>query len=105
MEAMQSSGINCAVYLYNPNIHPVREYEIRERENARFAEKYGIEFIDADYDMDNWLERVKGLKNSPERNERCTKCFACILSARPFMPMSMVSIRSLACWVFRAGRT
>ena len=35
----------------------------------------GFDFIDADYDKDNWFKRIKGLENEPERGERCTKCF------------------------------
>src|SRR5690554_1324863 len=46
MEAMTASGIEYAIYFYNPNIHPDREYEIRKNENIRFAEQHGIEFID-----------------------------------------------------------
>ena len=75
MEALAASGIEYTIFFYNPNIHPVREYEIRKQENIRFAEKNNIEFIDADYDVDNWFERVKGLENEPERGERCTVCF------------------------------
>jgi predicted adenine nucleotide alpha hydrolase (AANH) superfamily ATPase len=75
MEAITASGIPYAIFFYNPNIHPVREYELRKEENIRYAEKHGIEFIDADYDTDNWFERVKGLENEPERGERCTVCF------------------------------
>ncbi|KAA0911781.1 epoxyqueuosine reductase QueH [Pusillimonas sp. ANT_WB101] len=75
MEAITASGIDYAIYFYNPNIHPDREYEIRKNENIRFAEKHNIAFIDADYDRDNWFERVKGLENEPERGERCTVCF------------------------------
>ncbi len=61
MEAMTASGIDYSIYFYNPNIHPDHEYEIRKNENIRFAEKHNIEFIDADYDRDNWF--------------RCTVCF------------------------------
>ena len=75
MEAITASGIPYSIFFYNPNIHPLREYELRKEENIRFAEKHGIEFIDADYDKDNWFERVKGLENEPERGERCTVCF------------------------------
>lgn len=75
MEAMQASGIDFSIYFYNPNIHPDREYEIRKEENIRFAKKHGIEFIDADYDRDNWFERVRGLEQEPERGIRCTVCF------------------------------
>ncbi|QDQ87813.1 epoxyqueuosine reductase QueH [Alcaligenaceae bacterium SJ-26] len=75
MEAMTASGIDYSIFFYNPNIHPVREYEIRKEENIRFAQKHNIPFIDADYDMDNWFDRVKGLEDAPERGERCTVCF------------------------------
>jgi predicted adenine nucleotide alpha hydrolase (AANH) superfamily ATPase len=63
------------VYFYNPNIHPRDEYEMRKQENRRFCEDRGIECIDADYDTDNWFDRVKGLEAEPERGERCTVCF------------------------------
>ncbi|HUH40045.1 MAG TPA: epoxyqueuosine reductase QueH [Castellaniella sp.] len=75
MEAIQASGIDYAIFFYNPNIHPAQEYEIRKQENIRFAQKHGIEFIDADYDVDNWFQRVKGFENEPERGHRCTLCF------------------------------
>lgn len=75
MEAIRASGIEYSIFFYNPNIHPVQEYEIRKQENIRFAEKHGIEFIDADYDVDNWFQRVKGFENEPERGHRCTLCF------------------------------
>tara|TARA_Y100000748_G_scaffold195771_1_gene163974 strand:- start:9 stop:674 length:666 start_codon:yes stop_codon:yes gene_type:complete len=75
MEAVAASDIDTTVYFYNPNIHPVAEYEIRKEENKRFCETLGFSFIDADYDKDNWFERVKGLENEPERGKRCTECF------------------------------
>ena len=70
MEAMLAAGIQYDIFFYNPNIHPVKEYEIRKNENIRFAEKHGIRMIDADYDVDNWFERIRGLENEPERGER-----------------------------------
>ncbi len=75
MEALHASGINYSIFFYNPNIHPKREYELRKQENIDFAKKHGIDFIDADYDTDNWFDRIKGLEMEPERGERCTKCF------------------------------
>lgn len=75
MEAMSASGIDYTIYFYNPNIHPAREYELRKEENIRFAKEHNIPFIDADYDTENWFDRVKGLENEPERGERCTACF------------------------------
>jgi epoxyqueuosine reductase len=75
MERMKVSGIDLTILFYNPNIHPKKEYEIRKNENRRFAEQLGIACIDADYDVQNWFSRAKGLEYSPERGERCTKCF------------------------------
>ena len=63
------------VFFYNPNIHPRKEYEIRKDENKKFCEKLGIEFVDCDYDPENWYERMKGMEFDPERGERCTECF------------------------------
>lgn len=75
MLRMKASNIDVTIFFYNPNIHPKKEYEIRKQENIRYAEKLSIPFIDADYDLQNWFARVKGLEYSPERGERCTKCF------------------------------
>lgn len=75
MLRMKESGIDVTIFFYNPNIHPKKEYEIRKEENIRYAKKLGMPFIDADYDVQNWFKRAKGLEHSPERGERCTKCF------------------------------
>ena len=48
MEALLASDIDYTIYFYNPNIHPLKEYEIRKEENIRFAELHGVPFIDAD---------------------------------------------------------
>lgn len=75
MEALLASEIDFSIFFYNPNIHPVQEYEIRKQENIQFANKHSIPFIDADYDKDNWFTRIKGYENEPERGKRCTLCF------------------------------
>jgi len=75
MELMVENGIDLTIYFYNPNIHPKKEYEIRKEENIRFAEKMGIAFIDADYDVQNWFGKAKGMEDEPERGVRCTMCF------------------------------
>ena len=75
MEAIIASGIEFTIFFYNPNIHPKKEYDLRKEENIRFAEKYNIPFIDADYDVDNWFSRAKGMEWEPEKGVRCTMCF------------------------------
>ena len=75
IEKMVKSGLDVTIFFYNPNIHPKKEYEIRKNENIRFAEKLGIQFVDADYDVQNWFGRAKGMEHEPERRKRCTMCF------------------------------
>jgi predicted adenine nucleotide alpha hydrolase (AANH) superfamily ATPase len=75
IEQILANNIELVIFFYNPNIHPLKEYIIRKEENIRYAKKHKVEFIDADYDVQNWFSRVKGLENEPERGERCTKCF------------------------------
>ena len=75
MEKMHSSGIELTIFFYNPNIHPKKEYEIRKEENIRYAKKMGIPFVDADYDVQNWFSRAKGMEFEPERGIRCSMCF------------------------------
>lgn len=75
MEAMIASGIDLTIFFYNPNIHPKAEYEIRKNENIRYAEKLNIKFVDADYDVQDWFARAKGMEHEPERGIRCTMCF------------------------------
>lgn len=69
-----ASDIAFSIFFYNPNIHPKKEYDLRKQENIRFAQKRNIPFIDADYDVDNWFERAKGMEMEPERGIRCTMC-------------------------------
>ncbi len=75
MEAMAKSDIDTTIFFYNPNIHPIEEYELRKQENMCYADKLGMPFIDADYDIDVWFERTKGQEDEPERGERCSTCF------------------------------
>lgn len=75
MNEVTRSGIDYAILFYNPNIHPLQEYELRKDENKRHADKLGVPFVDLDYDKENWFERVKGFEMEPERGHRCTLCF------------------------------
>jgi len=75
MEAIAENGIEQTIFFYNPNIHPLKEYNIRKEENIRYAEKLGIPFIDADYDVTDWFARAKGMEKDPERGRRCSMCF------------------------------
>ncbi len=75
MNELSRSGITFTILFYNPNIHPLKEYELRKNENKRYAEKLSAPFVDLDYDRDNWFQRTSGYAMEPERGYRCTLCF------------------------------
>ena len=75
LEWMMQNGVQPYIYFCNPNITPREEYEKRRDELKRYAERLGIEFEEAPYDHDKWLEAVKGLEDEPERGRRCLQCF------------------------------
>jgi predicted adenine nucleotide alpha hydrolase (AANH) superfamily ATPase len=66
---------NFKVVFYNPNIHPHLEYEKRRDEQKALSERFGVEFIELEYEPKAWFEAVKGLENEPERGSRCSICF------------------------------
>ena len=81
IEAMLNNGIEPVIYYCNPNIYPLEEYKIRKNECSRYAEKLGLQIVDADNDHSAWLECVKGLEAEPERGARCLRCFKLRLTA------------------------
>ena len=54
VEAIDESGYGVTPYLLNPNIRPREECEIQKDEKKSF--------VDADYDVDEWYARVRGLE-------------------------------------------
>ena len=98
-----ANGVRPTIFYYNPNIWPREEYEIRKRESKRHAESLGIRWIDGDYEHEEWLCFVRGLKvrgtryevrelkceestrydvaSEPERGRRCEACFTLRLTA------------------------
>jgi predicted adenine nucleotide alpha hydrolase (AANH) superfamily ATPase len=62
-------------FFYDPNIHPYSEYKLRLLDVQYSCKKLGIELIQGKYDLENWMQIVKGLENEPEKGDRCTVCF------------------------------
>ena len=76
IKKLAEDGKSFSVLFYNPNIRPEAEYRKRCEENKRVCEKYGVEFVELEYDNERWCELTKGLEHLPERKERCSICFA-----------------------------
>jgi predicted adenine nucleotide alpha hydrolase (AANH) superfamily ATPase len=75
MAELKRSEILYSILFYNPNIHPIKEYELRKNENKRFADKLKVPFVDLDYNKEDWFVKMKGYEHEPERGYRCTLCF------------------------------
>ena len=62
-------------FFYDPNIHPYSEYRLRLLDVKRSCKMLGIELIEGPYDIEDWLETVRGLEHEPEKGARCSVCF------------------------------
>ena len=80
IEKLQQDGTDFAVLFYNPNIYPEAEYIKRKEEQKKLCAKWHIEFIELEYDADNWLKITSPYKDEPERGLRCSLCFEYRLS-------------------------
>jgi len=72
---MLAGHFSLTLYFYDPNIHPLEEYEKRRDETKEHARTLGIEFIEGPYDVQRWFETTKGHEDEPEKGDRCSLCF------------------------------
>ena len=68
-----------AVYYYNPNIFPEKEYRRRADEQIRFLgeirPKNPVSFIEGEYHPECFRRISVGLEQEPEGGARCTACY------------------------------
>ncbi len=62
-------------FFYNPNIHPLDEYQTRLEELISFSEIKKYPPILKEDSVDTWFERVKGLEDCQEGGKRCKICY------------------------------
>ncbi len=76
IKELQDSKIDFAVFFYNPNIFPQKEYDLRKNELIRYCQKVNVPIIIAESEKTKkqWEECVEGLELEPERGKRCEKC-------------------------------
>lgn len=75
IKRLADNNVDTTVLFYNPNIHPKLEYIHRKNQNKEVCDKYGLNFVDLDYNPKDWFKLVEGLENEPEKGKRCEKCF------------------------------
>ena len=75
VEYMVQNGLSPVIFYSNSNIYPASEYDRRRDECRRYAQSFGLEMVDDEYDHEAWREIARGLENEPERGGRCLQCF------------------------------
>ncbi|MEA3489544.1 MAG: epoxyqueuosine reductase QueH [Candidatus Omnitrophota bacterium] len=75
VERLMCEGHTVTGFFYNPNIHPVDEYERRLEAARKVAGHMGFELVEGPYDRENWFQLVKGKEYEPEGGKRCEACF------------------------------
>ena len=63
-------------FFYNPNIHPLEEYEKRLEETKKVARIVDFKLYEAEYNKQKWFEIVEKFKDEPEKGRRCDVCYA-----------------------------
>ncbi len=58
----------------NSNIHPQNEYDRRKKDAKRLCDQFAIDWVESEYDPENWIEMVHGLELEPEGGARCRAC-------------------------------
>jgi predicted adenine nucleotide alpha hydrolase (AANH) superfamily ATPase len=74
-ERLAAEGHLVLGLFYNPNIHPLEEYQRRLEATRTVAIKMGFPLEVAPYVPQEWLGETAGLENEPEGGRRCEVCF------------------------------
>jgi epoxyqueuosine reductase len=69
------SEFELSCFWYDPNIQPKQEYDKRLAAFVKVMELEGIPYTVGDYDVDAFLNKIKGLEHTPEQGAKCSKCY------------------------------
>lgn len=76
IEKLIAEGETPLAFFSNDNIDSFDEYQRRVESFIKVCDYFGVDYIVDDYNPDDYLERVCGLENEPERGLRCVECIA-----------------------------
>ena len=62
-------------FWYDPNIQPKKEYDRRLTAFEKVCKIEKIPFIEGEYDVKNFFQKIKWLEHTPERWDKCTECY------------------------------
>jgi epoxyqueuosine reductase len=69
-DQLRRQGLDLTVFYYNPNIHPLAEFEKRRATLHEYCQRVGLPVIDGTYNIDDYFQAVV----SPQV-DRCRLCY------------------------------
>jgi len=75
VERLTLEGHQVLGLFYNPNIHPLQEYDQRLEVTCKVAQELNFPLEAVTYAPEEWFEETNSLKNAPEGGKRCEVCF------------------------------
>ena len=75
VERLTLEGHQALGLFYNPNIHPLEEYNRRLEVAHKVAKELSFSLEVAPYIPEEWFKETSFLENEPEGGKRCEVCF------------------------------
>jgi predicted adenine nucleotide alpha hydrolase (AANH) superfamily ATPase len=75
VERLTREGHEVRGYFYNPNIHPLAEYNRRLEVAQKVAQEFNFSLAVPPYLPQEWHKEIISLENEPEGGKRCEICF------------------------------
>ncbi|MBI4284199.1 MAG: epoxyqueuosine reductase QueH [Chloroflexi bacterium] len=75
VERLTQEGHEVLGLFYNPNIHPLAEYERRLEATYKIAKELNFPLEVSHYSPEEWFAEASSLENEPEGGRRCEVCF------------------------------
>ena len=69
------SEFDLTCFWYDPNIQPRQEHDKRLAAFVKVMEIEKVPYVVGEYDVTNFLDRIKGLEHTPEQGAKCSKCY------------------------------
>lgn len=74
IERLKEKNFEITGFLYNPNIYPIEEYNLRLKNAENVAKKNNIEIMPSSYENNEWYKKIKGYEDEKEGGKRCELC-------------------------------
>jgi len=88
VDDLSRTAAEVVVVYYNPNIHPIGEYEHRRDTLLEYAQNCGIAVVELPYDPADWIEVA-----APHARDAAKRCESCIA----------LRLRRVAQWAAESG--